>query len=306
MCDAMQADQTPLRNSDIFKSRLAFFSEMEKQGSIPCVDHETGKLKPLVKAEITRTGVAFESVDALELPPFGELSKRLNAYDHFERILHGGARSTADGRRQVHSLDWLAPSEFSVDRLLWDCAEAIRFERDYSRHKKEFENIVDLQQRGPRHKNPEESLARAQDMQRLALVLNPGIATAGAAMLRTIADTDEAVKCTLQAKNLAVARKFGCISFPRNIQLRQIKAKSPTLLAFNLRWLFRHWPISAETTRLKRGVLPSPLRTPCYDLIADFVNAIFPEASTESQLDAASVKERLFKNIDPKAEFCGW
>ena len=292
-------------NGNLFKARLAHFIELEKTWECTTIiDKKTREEKILgIKANFGRKSVSFESVMSISLPPFGELGNRLNAYTAYKRILHGGKGSGGEGRRQVHCLDWLESSEFSVDRLLFDCAEAIRFEQNYEKHRRDIERILGLQQRTPLTKNEEKSFCRAQDMARLAFSTNPGVSTAGL-MLQPM---DDPVEATLAAQRAAVVRRFGCILFPANIQPRQIKAKTPALLAFSLRWLFQHWPITQKNDRRqqRRGQIIK-LKPPCYDLVADILNAIFPEASCDDQCDSNSVKNNLLKSIHHKAQFCGW
>jgi hypothetical protein len=287
-------------NSAIFNKRLGDFIKLEEQGLYQKLNPKTGEPEVLgSKAKSSRTGVSFEQIFSICPPPFGELSKRLRAYG-LDKILHGGQKFSEEGHRQVHCLDWLPTSKYSVDKLLWDCAEAVRFEQNYAEHVREIELIFGLQQREACI-GPCKSLERAQDMRRLAVAVNPGLTT-GSAMLQPIDDPMHAISVANKAKKTAVVRRFGCVLFPNNIQLRQIKQKTPALLAFNLKWLFQHWPITPDTGRQKRGAPPVKLSPPCLDLVADVVNAVFPETTYHK----ADTVKNLLKSIPTKAQFCGW
>lgn len=292
-----------MKNGTLFKKCLACLVESEKTWEYrPRVDSESGQPYALaLNPSYSRDGVTFEPIVSVKLPPFGVLAERLASYEFFDRILHGGHRTSGEMRRQVHCLDWLPASEYSIETLLFHCAHAIRFEQNRATTIRNLAICRDLRQRGARHKNTDASNRRAEDMQRLAMAVNPCITT-GTALLR---EGDDPVEATVNARNNTQIVRFGCLALPGTVQPRQ---EYPTiaLLAFSLKWLFERWPITHETDKPKRGTPPPELGPPCYDLIADVVNAVFPEYSCDELQDATSVKDNLLKRIHPEARFIRW
>jgi hypothetical protein len=178
-------------------------------------------------------------------------------------------------------------SVFSTDQVIDGCANALRFNSERLR----FDEIMGVASgRRDCHlitKNHDKGEERATGRAIAALALNPTIANATRRKTGNdvpsrapspINDLDQTVKTI--AIQLHV---YGCAYYPQD-RLRSPKQPSiEALLAFNLAYIFRHWPVSEVTfptstsRRQLRGQQPkSNNGKPRLDIVAHFVSALFP------------------------------
>jgi len=159
----------------------------------------------------------------------------------------------------------------------------------------------------PLIKNPEKIHLRALQMFKTALAVNPSVSLAGNVLSLSIAE-NSASEITKLSRNAIKQHRYGCMYY-RTDRLNNHVPKPTTILAFNLEWIFRRWPLKKETfptwppKKQLRGLPNSAIHGSFLrEISAHFINAIFP--SDDITCDVRTLKDSLSTFKD--AYFCGW
>jgi len=206
-------------------------------------------------------------------------------------------------------------SVFSIDQVIDGCANALRFESERTRFHEIMRVAIEHRDGHLIIKNPDKGEERATRRAIAALALNPTIANATrwktgndvpSRAPSSINDLDPTVKTIAIQLHI-----YGCAYYPQD-RLRSPKQPSiEALLAFNLAYIFRHWPVSEATfptfppRRQQRKQQPKNNNgKPRLDIVAHFVNALFPPS--DGLYCAEQIKNLLNKMKTAGAVFCGW
>ncbi len=279
-----------MSNSDLFEKLLYESSKMEKvHPTFPM----TGLKTTVVGfSKVIAGDIVVKPVKVINCLPYIKLR---NLFLEDDAGL--GWRVDPVLRRFLNRLPKI--SEFSVMQIINGCATALRFE----------ENRPNLTQiirtaRAERdghliQKNPAKGAGRAERRSVAALVLEPSISNA----MRSQSDGDELIEITL--------RKFGCAYYPQDRLQCSKQPSTVALLAFNLEYIFRRWPIEEGTfpsyppKKRPRDQQPAiAIGMPRLDLVAYLVSTIFPPDDESYSVD--QIKSILNKMRSAKAVFVGW
>jgi hypothetical protein len=236
--------------------------------------------------------------------PYRKLRNLLNPEKTFDQDIEGGA---GEGRSAVRALDKLPiVSGFSVYQVIDGCAQAIKFAAEVKKHTELSKRLRFYRNTHPLTKNTEKIHQRSVQMLKAALTVNPNVSLAGNVLSLSV-DGNAATEISELSRTAIRQNKYGCIYY----QTDRLNNHPPTptaLLAFNLEWIFRHWPLNKETfpiwppRKQQRCVVKQNCYKPRRDIVAHFINAIFNPS--ENKYDRTTIKDYL--KIPANAQFCGW
>lgn len=292
-------------NSRIFVCNLARLIEIEENW--PALLTKDGKPISLgITAEVDRPAI-WTPVESTLCLPYKKLRKLLDLGQSIETEIEGNAGA---GKNAVEALDSLSvPSEFSVQQIINGCAQSLwyaqrlklstRF-RAAARSHRDAHKLI---------KSPTRIKLRALEICKTALSINPSTSLAGM-LLTTAAGTTSLEDVADIARDRIRLHRVGCMYYQADRLRNQIPSPA-ALLAFNLEWIFRHWPLD-ETTfptwpprkqqRVHATIKSADALDPRRDIIAHFLNALFPRK--DDSYSAETIKNNLYTPKD--AQFCGW
>lgn len=219
-----------------------------------------------------------------------------------------GQRFSDKGNEAVLALDTLSgASDFSVYQVIDGCAQALRF-AEKAIHQKTLRKQLCYTRKLPQlRKNAERMKVQSIQTFKNALTSNANITLVGNVLsLATQENSDQ--KITELSRNNIRQHKYGCIYYQSD-RLNNHVPTPEALLAFNLEWIFRHWPLTKETfptwppqKQPRGGVINKTQGPPHRDIVARFLNVVFP-------LPRISYTSKYIKNnmiLPQNATFCGW
>lgn len=213
------------------------------------------------------------------------------------------------GRKAVCKLDDLSPNEFSVEQVVYGCAHALWFHQERQSQFHELRKVVKaIRDKTVLSKNRGRAVERARNRAIAACTINPSLST-GVRLLTLSRFSEHDNICDNQMS--ITFNKYGCAYYQRD---RMTSSKHPypwALLALNLEYIFRHWPVSIETfpssypKKQQRGSRPEePKGAPRLDIVANFIDQLFPFAIESDS--TRQIKEILKDLKTAGALFCGW
>jgi len=214
-----------------------------------------------------------------------------------------------EGQQAVGKLDDLSASEFSVEQIIDGCAHALWFQEEQSRVQKLRRVTIEIRDAAVLSKNQGWGVARAKNRAIAACTINPSVSSAGKLLSLSplFSEYGEIRDCQIPIK----FHKYGCAYYQKDRMKIPKPTYTDTLLALNLEYIFRHWPVSLETypsyppKKQPRGQKPEESKgAPRLDIVAHFINQLFnPSGSAK---DLRQIKEMLKDIRDAGAVFCGW
>lgn len=212
------------------------------------------------------------------------------------------------GREAVLALDSLPGlSGFSVYQVIEGCSQALRFTEELEQQKRLREELRNRRKLLKLRKNPDKFKVRAVQMFKSAMVCNANVSLAGN-VLSLAMQGNSAQEITEQSRKNIQQHKYGCIYYQSD-RLNNHVPSPLSLLAFNLEWIFRHWPLTKETyptwppQKQARGLTINKTQgSPRRDIAVHFLNAVFPHPRLP--YTASYINDSI--TFPPNATFCGW
>lgn len=234
---------------------------------------------------------------AAPILPFSQLRERLKLNE------------AGEGQQAVSKLDNFSSSEFSVEQIIDGCANALWFQMEQSRFDELRRVAKEIRDVAVLSKNHERVVARARNRAVAACTINPSVSLAGRLLSLSPLFSEYGEIC--DSYTPIKFYKYGCAYYQKDRMKIPKPPYTDTLLALNLEFIFRHWPVSLETYPLyppkkqPRGQKPEESKgAPRLDIVAHFINQLFnPSGSVK---DLRQIKEMLKDLRDAGAVFCGW
>ncbi|MCE1226868.1 MAG: hypothetical protein LWW87_10340 [Geobacteraceae bacterium] len=286
-------------NSNIFRKVLNRLCEIEE--SWQCAPKISGQEVIFGLKALHNQPENWQPVTSVKCLPYLKLKSLLSD----NRRGHG---FFGKGREAVLALDSLpCLSGFSVYQVIEGCAQSLRFANQVN-----SQNTLRKQLRYTRklpqlRKNAERVKVRSIQMFKNAMTCNANVSLAGNVLLLAT-QKDSAKEITELSRNNIQQHKYGCIYY----QTDRLNNHVPTpaaLLAINLEWIFRHWPLLKETyptwpaRKQPRGrAINKTQGPPRRDLVAHFLNVVFPHPCLP--YTASYINDSI--TLPPNATFCGW
>lgn len=288
-------------NSRIFRIVLDRLCEIEANWKAPIAKVD-GPV--IIGVRATDLPHIWEQATSAKCLPYRKLRRLLNLERNLEQDIEGYG---GEGNAAVNALDTIPiVSGFSVNQIIDGCAQALRFADTTNRFRVQRNNYRDYRNMHLLMKNPERVQQRTIEMIKVALAANPTVSLAGKVV--SLAVTNGSTSTVTELSRAYIKQhKVGCMYYQSDRLNNNIPTPA-TLLAFNLEWIFRHWPLNKETfptwpqrKQIRGNIIDQRLYKPRRDIVARFLNAIFPSNYT---YDDETLNFNL--RFPPNAKFCGW